>query len=262
MKYLSTLLATTCTRPPLLTMKMPKTALDLLPVEVTDHAIFAMAAERNWNAFRECYPSEEECIEALRINVAVVLPYGADSVSSGFYELGEAVDRSGNIAGSYAVLQEKLDGSDAVLDVITKNPGVLGCIPSKLEKAEADDITRAASIASGIDGVLGPARRFLKSQSWWDEGMANKAKEPPSTEDSSGPIGNFNPLGFGEAKDKAAEDGELQLPTIEVEGVEYLYDFKGDFNGVEHVLITMEGEAVAVWNAEEQEFEAAEFVDE
>ena len=89
-----------------------------------------------------------------------------------------------------------------------------------------------------------------------------KAKEPPSTEDSSGPIGNFNPLGFGEAKDKAAEDGELQLPTIEVEGVEYLYDFKGEFNGVEHVLITMEGEAVAVWNAEEQEFEAAEFVDE
>ena len=61
---------------------------------------------------------------------------------------------------------------------------------------------------------------------------------------------------------KAAEDGELQLPTIEVEGVEYLYDFKGEFNGVEHVLITMEGEAVAVWNAEEQEFEAAEFVDE
>ena len=116
MKYLSTLLATTCTRPPLLTMKMPKTALDLLPVEVTDHAIFAMAAERNWNAFRECYPSEEACIEALRINVAVVLPYGADSVSSGFYELGEAVDRSGNIAGSYAVLQEKLDGSAAVLD--------------------------------------------------------------------------------------------------------------------------------------------------
>ena len=39
----------------------------------------------------------EAALAAASDNVAVLLPYGADSVAAGFYRLGEAVDRSDKI---------------------------------------------------------------------------------------------------------------------------------------------------------------------
>ena len=183
---------------------------------------------------------------ALAIGLPVILPYGADTQVSGFMEAGEAVNRSENILGSYDVLKSKFDGDEAkVLEVITKNPGVLGCAPAQLEKAGADDIRRAASFASGVDSVFGGARRFLQSTSWWDEGAAKEQKEdaPPAT---------------GGVLD---EDGELVLPSIVVDGETYLYDFRGAYNGYEHMLLTLESEPVGIWDPETAEFQEVEFVD-
>lgn len=240
-------------------MRLPDTVRDLLPAEVVNHAIFYQAAENNWNALSECYPSEAEGLEAIQANVAVILPYGADSPTAGFLELGDAVDRSQNIAGSYVVLMEKLDGDKAaVLEVITKNPGVLGCVPGQLDKASADEIRRTASISAGVYSVFGGARRFLQSQDWWDEGKSNLEKQQQKAEEESP---SFNPFSFGdEAADADAEP--LLLPQIAYDGETYMYDRKGDYNGVEHCLLTLEGEPVGVWNPETGEPEEVEFVDE
>ena len=94
-------------------------------------------------------------MEAVKLSAAVILPYGFD-----------AANRATNIAGSYAVLCEMLDDEADVLDVITKNPGVLGCTPKGLQSSKAGDIRRAAGFAAGFSSVLGPARDFLKSCKW------------------------------------------------------------------------------------------------
>ena len=226
-------------------MRMPDAVRAMLPAGVREHAIFNQAAEANWDAIRACYPSEEAALEAIKECTAIVLPYGADSTVAGFYELGLAVDRSDKITGSYEVLQSKLDSEAEVLEVITKNPGVLGCIPSGLEQASADDIRRGASLVSGANAVFGPARRFLQSTSWWDEGLG-KTQEPPS------------PTATSEDDD----DAPMELPEIVLDGVSYMYDFTGSYMGVQHLLLDEEGEPVAVWDPETEEVQEVEFVDE
>ena len=72
-------------------------------------------------------------MEAVRLNPAVVLPYGFD-----------AWNRAENIAGSYKVLQELLDNEAEVQEIIRKNPGVLGCVPKQLRNATAANIRIAA----------------------------------------------------------------------------------------------------------------------
>ena len=231
--------------------------LDLLPAEVRYNAIFSQAAEANWDALRACYPTEESALRAAETCLAVILPYGADSPASGFLELGLAVNRAENIAGCAEVLRAKFEGEeeDTVLDIITRNPGVLGCVPEQLERANPGDIRRAASIAGGFSDAFGPARRFLQGTSWWDEGKGKQAAPP---EPAAKP--GWDPLGFGSKGD--AENEELLLPQIELEGKMYMYDLKGEYNGIEHVLLTLEGEPVGVWNPETQEPEEVEFVDE
>jgi len=41
----------------------------------------------------------------------------------------------------------------------------------------------------------------------------------------------------------------------------YLYDLKGEYNGVEHLILTLESEPVGIWSTETMEFEECEFVD-
>lgn len=232
-------------------MRMPSAVISKLPAEVKENAVFALAAQANWEALCACYQSEEAAIEAVEINFAVVLPYGAESVAAGFYELDEAVDRSENIAGSFEVLESKLEG-DELREVLSSNPGVLGCVPSQLEKASASDIKRAAAVASAAENVFGPARRFLQSTSWWDEGAANVAKEREARESESG--------GGGAAAAADDEEEELLLPTVEIEGVEYMYDRKGAYNGVEQVLLTLGCDPVGVWNPLTCEAEPCDFL--
>lgn len=230
-------------------MRLPQSVYDLLPGAVTNHAIFYQAAEANWRALRACYPTEEAALAAVTDSRAVLLPYGADQQISGFYELGLAVDRSSRIARCYEVLQEKLDGEAETLEIITKNPGVLGSFPSGLEKASADDIRRAASVASGVNGFFGPARRFVESTTWWDEGVVKSTDAAPAPAPW--------PLGPG-AADASDEEEEVELPEVVLDGTTYLYDFAGRCMGIEHLLYTAEGEPVAVWNPETQEAEEVE----
>lgn len=150
-------------RATVLGMRMPDKAFSLLPEAVRNHAIFSQAATANWDALRACYPSEEATLDAVTEVRAVLLPYGADSLVAGFYELGMAVDRSDKISGSYAVLKEKLKDEDEVLEVITKNPGVLGVQPDALDQQEPDVIRRFASVASGINGLFSPVCAGISS---------------------------------------------------------------------------------------------------
>jgi len=216
-------------------MRMPDAILSLLPMGVRNHLIFSQAAEANWNALRACYPTENAALDAATECRPLILPYGAESLAAGFYELGEATDRSDKIAGSYQVLQNKLSSDDEVLDIVTKNPGVLGCAPSQLEKASAEDIRRGAQIAGGVNSFFSGARRWAESTSWWDEGVGQKTARERS------------------------DDADLVLPGVQIDGRSYLYDFFGDYMEVEQLLLTEDGEPVAVWNPERQEVEEVEF---
>ena len=218
------------------TMSLPSAVRTLLPEAVKQHAIFAQAAESNWMALRACYPSEEAALAAVTECRPVLLPYGADSLVSGFYELGLAVDRSTKVGECFEVLKQKLNDDAEVLEVITKNPGVLGCVPEALEKQSSAEIRRFAALAGGLNGFFGPARRMAESSSSWDEGVASPRER--------------------------GEDEAVELPEVVLEGNTYLYDFFGQVMGVEQLLLTEEGEPVAVWNPETQEVELAEFVDE
>ena len=211
-----------------------------------------------------CYP-EDAALDAAANGLAVILPYGADSPVSGFLEMDMAVDRSENIAGSYKVLADKLETEQEVLDVITKNPGVLGCIPEQLEGASADDIRRAASFAGGINSFLSPARSFLQSTSWWDEGKAKmkEKREAAATAGDDDDEEPWDPLFVGPVgtEDEDEDEDSLYFPEIVFDGVSYLYDLKGRYNGIEHVLLTMEGEPFGVWNPDTREPEECEFLD-
>jgi len=226
-------------------MRMPDAVRALLPAGVREHAIFNQAADANWEAIRACYPSEEAALEAIKECTAIILPYGADSMVSGFYELGMAVDRSDKIAGSYEVLQSKLDSEAEVLEIVTKNPGVLGCQPTGLETASADDIRRGASLVSGANTFFGPARRFVQSASWWDEGLGKTQEPSPAATEEDDP-----------------DAPPMELPEIVLDGVSYMYDFKGSFMGIQHLLLDDEGEAVAVWDPETEEVQELQFVEE
>ena len=237
------------------TMRLPQSVLDLLPAQVTNHAIFCQAAEANWDALRACYPTEEATLAAVTESRAILLPYGADQPIAGFYELGLAVDRSSKIAGCFQVLQEKLGSEADVLDVITKNPGVLGSSPTGLAKASADDVRRAASVASGVNGFFGPVRRMAEATSWWDEGILKRKDESEGEK--------FDPLArFGEATDLPEAEKTFELPAVVLDETTYLYDFDGRSMGIEHLLYTEEGEPVAVWDPETGEVEEVEIVDE
>lgn len=112
---------------------------------------------------------------------------------------------------------------------------MLGCAPWQLEKASADDIRRGATIAGGVNSFFSGARRWAESTSWWDEGIGKKTAREQS------------------------DDAELVLPGVEIDGRSYLYDFFGSYMDVEQLLLTEDGEPVAVWNPESQQVEVVEF---
>ena len=198
-------------------------------------------AEENWDAMKACYASEDAAIAAAVKLAAVILPYGPG-----------AERRVEYIEGCYEVLQDLLDSEEEVQEILTKNPGVLGINPAQLAKASADDVRRAASIADGVDNVLRPARAFFQGLSWWDEGL-----ERPT-------------VWFQEAEKLAEEDDEDEddeddedfvLPELMVDGVAYLYDESGEYNGIPHVLFTLDGVPWGVYDPETKTKEEVEFVE-
>uniref|UniRef100_A0A7S0LN90 Uncharacterized protein n=1 Tax=Coccolithus braarudii TaxID=221442 RepID=A0A7S0LN90_9EUKA len=132
----------------LLMAALPERVAEVLPSSVlADEAVVPL-----WRALRAVYPSEEAAVAAARRNSAVLMPY---------------MNTPEKIRGSWGVVQE-LCGDDA-LDIITRNPGVLGCDPDALAQANADQVRSAANVANVFETVLGPARRFLQSLPGWDE---------------------------------------------------------------------------------------------
>ena len=54
----------------------------------------------------------------------------------------------------------------------------------------------------------------------------------------------------------------LVLPEMKVDGQTFLYDEYGDHIGVEHLLLTMDGEPWGLWDPEANVAEECEFEDE
>ena len=120
-------------------MQMPDEVRDIIPVAVQRSRQQSRMVEANWEALRTCYPTEEAAVAAVKLSTAVILPYGFD-----------ADNRARNIAGSYAVLQDMFADEAEVIEIITKNPGVLGCQPKGLKSLSCCDSHPRVSKVYGI----------------------------------------------------------------------------------------------------------------
>ena len=58
------------------------------------------------------------------------------------------------------------------------------------------------------------------------------------------------------------EEEEVELPTIEVDGVTFLYDEDGSYSGVNHLLLTEEGTPVGTYDKETNKVTILEFEEE
>ena len=58
------------------------------------------------------------------------------------------------------------------------------------------------------------------------------------------------------------EEEEVELPTIEVDGVSFLYDEDGSYSGVNHLLLTEEGTPVGTYDKETNKVTIQEFEEE
>lgn len=202
------------------TMKLPSSVAAVVPEAVRDLPV----TEANWKAVLSCFPTEEAAANAVKLNNAILLPYGFD-----------ASNRAANIAGSYKVLRELLQDEGEVLEVITKNPGVLGCVPAELAKSDANTIRMAAGFVSGVDSVLGPAKSFLTGLGWWDEKTKGVLVD-----------GQLRAVDTSAGAEESSL-AELELEEIELEGETFLFDANGLYNGEKNLLLAQRGEE---WDAD------------
>ena len=92
---------------------------------------------RMWGAFRACYSSEADALDAVERNPEVILPY---------------LNSPGNIAGNYRILLDVL-GKESARDVCARNPGVLGNNPKALVRSSAQDIVKAADLVEFVANI-------------------------------------------------------------------------------------------------------------
>lgn len=88
-----------------------------------------------WNTFKQCYPNEEMAERALDRNTAVLAPQ---------------LNSPNKIIGTYEFLLERF-GEEGMLEVITKNPGILACTPQSLKSQSNDDILKAANLVVSLE---------------------------------------------------------------------------------------------------------------
>lgn len=216
-------------------MALPEPVADMVPKAVRE----LETTEANWNALRACYPTEEAAVAAVKRNLPVILPYSYDGMKS---------NGAQNIEGSYKVLLEMLGDEEEVLDIITKNPGVLGCVPEALAKSDADEIRKFAGIAAGAEAVFGPARRFLQSLPGWDEGTSYflEAEERRAELEAE--------------RERAAAADMEQLTFSDDET--YYFDPTGSFSGIENALLDVKTlDPVGLFDPETDEITYCEFAD-
>ena len=115
---------------------LPVRVRAMLPaVALQDPAVLPL-----WRALRECYPSEDAAIDAVKNNKALLLPWASST---------------DNIRGSYRVLVDVLANKDEVSKVLTQNPGVLGCDPDRLQLSSADEIRGVATMTAAVGRLRG-----------------------------------------------------------------------------------------------------------
>lgn len=98
-----------------------------------------------WRELKKIYPTEEAALKAVQKNTAIIMPY---------------MTMPGFIQGSWKVLNEMMSEEEA-LQVVTANPGVLGCNPAGLKKSDADTVKRAAGFVDGLETLLDSTVRKL-----------------------------------------------------------------------------------------------------
>ena len=121
------------------------TAEGELPPGIADRLSFQTGGYKNanqgeeflilWNTFKQCYPSEESAIAALDKNTAVIAPQ---------------LNSPTKIIGTYELLVERF-GEQGVLEIISKNPGILACTPMSLKDQSNEDIVNAANMVVKLE---------------------------------------------------------------------------------------------------------------
>jgi len=116
-----------------------------LPLPDDLESLLSAATDRRsttqlWAAFRSCYATEDDAIEAAKRNTGTILSY---------------LNSPGNIYGSYAYMVEEL-GVDGAREVCKQNPGVLQCDPRALRQTTGEEIVRAARLVDAIESIKLP----------------------------------------------------------------------------------------------------------
>lgn len=116
-----------------------------LPLPAELDALLSADTDRDntrqmWAAFRSCYASESEAIQAAKRNTGTILPY---------------LNSPGNIYGSYAYIVEEL-GLAGAREVCKQNPGVLQCDPRAIRQSSGEDIRKAANVIDNFESLKLP----------------------------------------------------------------------------------------------------------
>lgn len=136
-----------CPRAPLIVLfgsaKLPEAVDSLLDPTIDRKAVLPL-----WREFRACYPSEQAAAAAARKNTAVLLPF---------------MNSASNIKFCRQVLGELGFDDDEALEIMTKNPGVLGNKPGELARSSQGEIRFSVRLVSLFDGAPAPVLAAIPS---------------------------------------------------------------------------------------------------
>ena len=125
-----------------LVMRLPDGVLELL-----DPAVKPQTVEPLWKEFRKCYPTEKAAVAAARRNVAVLLPF---------------INTADNIRFNYQILCNELGFDEGErLNIISKNPGVLGNKPGELARSSPGEVRFSMGIVTFFDAIPPPVRSVI-----------------------------------------------------------------------------------------------------
>ena len=115
--------------------------------ELIDPSISIAEVAPLWKQFRACYPSEAQAIAAAKRNPIPLLPF---------------LNTADNIRFNRQVLKERIGFSDEeILDIITKNPGVLGNQPGQLARASKGEVLFSLSTVAFFDAIPAEIRGVI-----------------------------------------------------------------------------------------------------
>ena len=119
-------------------MALPTAVKDLL-----DPGVAPASVQPLWKEFRKCFPSEKAATAAASRNVAVLLPF---------------INTPDNIRFCWQVLSELGFSDEEKLEIVTKNPGVLGNQPGQLARSSQGEVRFSMQLVTLFDGIPEPIR--------------------------------------------------------------------------------------------------------